>query len=254
MIAPALMLLLHFGSPAQGGLTQHDLSTVVAAPPPGAAAPLGTTFVNDQGAHLTLGAAMGGRPTVLVFADYTCTYLCGPGLVLAAAALDRTGLKPDRDYSFVVVGINPRDGPAQARAMRAQRLGPGAGAAAQLLSEGRADRVAAALGYRYVYDARLGQYAHETTIYVLAPNGRVARMLPQFALTSASLSQALLHADQPPTRPLPAPLRFICYCLQPLTGAYDKPATLALRAGGVGFLAAAGLAGLALRRRRGRRP
>lgn len=252
MKALALILLLA-ATPPQGGLTQHDLASVGAAPAAGARAPLSLAFVDEQGARLTLGQAIGGRPTALVFADYTCTYLCGPGLVLTAAALDATALKPDRDYSFVVVGINPRDGPAQARAMRAQRLKPGAGAAAKLLSEGRADLAAAALGYRYLYDARLGQYAHDTSVYILAPDGRVAKVLPQFDLTPAALTKALRHAADPPAGPLAAPLRIICYCLQPLVGAYDQPAVLALRAGGLAFLLALAGAGFFFLRRRERR-
>lgn len=250
-----LSLVLALSHPTSGALTQHDLSTVGAAPAPGAALPLSLSFRNEAGAPVTLQEAMGGRPTLLVFADYTCKYLCGPGLVLTAMALDHTTLKPGRDYSFVVVGINPRDGPAQARAMRAARLHPGAGAAAQLLSDGPADRAAAALGYRYLYDPAQDQYAHDTSVYVLRRTGEVGALLPQFALTSAALSRAIAaaRAPDPPAAAWPAPLRFICYCLQPLTGAFDDPVVLALRIGGVGFVAAAAAAGFIWLRARERR-
>ncbi|MGH6957564.1 MAG: hypothetical protein ACREEW_12945 [Caulobacteraceae bacterium] len=252
-LALVLTLVLALAQPVQGSLTRHDLSGVGANPTPGARAPLSVRFVEDDGRPVTLGGAMGGRPTALVFADYTCTYLCGPGLVLAGAALDATHLRPGRDYSFVVVGINPRDGPASAKTMAAKELRPGAGSVAQLLSEGRADLVAAALGYRYVYDPQLRQYAHDTSIYVLAPDGRVTSVLPEFDLKPATVTAALRAAAKGRAADvLSEPLRIICYCLQPLVGAYDKPAVIALRVAGLGFLglAVAGLLTLVLRRRR----
>jgi protein SCO1/2 len=249
MKALALALLFQAAALPAGGLTQHDLAAVRADPAPGARAPLDLSFVDDEGMRRTLGQALGARPGLLVFADYTCSYLCGPGLVLTAEALDATRLRPGRDYRLVVVGINPRDGPAEARAMRRQRLKPGAGAAAELLSQGPADVVAGALGYRYVYDAKLGQYAHDTSVYVLGADGRVARVLPEFALTPAALTSAIAHADDPPSGVLPATLRILCYCLQPLVGAYDQPAMFALRTAGVVFIAALAGGAFALRRR-----
>jgi hypothetical protein len=82
----------------------------------------------------------------------------------------------------------------------------------------------------------------------------VRRLLPEFALTPTALAAAIKQAGRPPSpAPLPAPLRFICYCLQPLIGAYDHPAVLALRVGGVGMLVALGLGVFTLRRRRERR-
>jgi protein SCO1/2 len=249
MKALALAVSLWTSAPGVGDLTQHDLASVGATPAAGARAPLSLAFVDERGRRTTLGQALAARPALLVFADYTCAYLCGPGLVLTAEALDRTSLRPGRDYSFVVVGINPRDGPVEASAMRRQRLRAGAGEAAELLSGGRADLVAAALGYRYVYDARLGQYAHDTSVYVLGSRGQVARVLPEFALTPAALTLAVAHADDPPSATLPAPLRILCYCLQPLLGAYDQPAMFALRAAGVVFIAALAGGALALRRR-----
>ncbi|HEX3889085.1 hypothetical protein [Phenylobacterium sp.] len=244
------------GCAPRTALTQNDLDNVSAAPRPGARAPLNLRFTDQRGQPLTLGQAMSNKPTVLVFADYTCRYLCGPALVLTAAALDKTPLQPGRDYSFVVVGIDPKDGPVQARAMQISRLGfAGAGGAVRLLSNGPAPIAAAALGYRYLYDARLGQYAHDTSIYILAADGTVRRLLPEFGLTPAALTGAIEQARAPPTAaPLSAPLRFICYCLQPLIGAYDKPTVLALRAGGVGVVVALGLGMFALGRRRERRP
>jgi protein SCO1/2 len=257
LTAALALAIIHLGGCApRTAFTKGDLDTVSAAPRPGAKAPLDLPFTDQTGKPVTLGEALAHRPTVLVFADYTCRYLCGPALVLTAAALDKTTLRPDRDYSFVVVGINPADGPDQARAMRASRLrSSGAGAAARLLSNGPTRVAAAALGYRYLYDTRLGQYAHDTSIYILGADGSVRRLLPEFALTPAALTSAIEQARNPlpVAPPISAPLRFICYCLQPLIGAYDQPTVLALRLGGVATLGVLGFGVFSLRRRRERR-
>ncbi len=56
-------------------------------------------------------------PTVLLFADYSCKHICGPGITLTAGALHDAGLVPGRDYRMVVIGLDG-DGPAVARQLR----------------------------------------------------------------------------------------------------------------------------------------
>ena len=70
----------------------------------------------------TLGDALGGRPSVLIFADYTCRTLCGPILEFAVNGLEHSGLKPGTDYRLVVIGLDPKDGLAEARSMRSAHL------------------------------------------------------------------------------------------------------------------------------------
>ena len=52
-------------------------------------------------------------PTVLLFADYSCRHICGPGITLTAGALHDAGLTPGRDYRMIVIGLD-QDGPALA--------------------------------------------------------------------------------------------------------------------------------------------
>ena len=60
------------------GFTQAQLGAVYADAKPNAQLPLGQGFVDETGKKTTLRAAIGNRPAVVVFADYTCTTLCGP--------------------------------------------------------------------------------------------------------------------------------------------------------------------------------
>ncbi|MBV8684687.1 MAG: hypothetical protein JO111_17570, partial [Caulobacteraceae bacterium] len=109
---------------ARAALTQAQESRVGIDPPPGAAAPQALAFEDGQGRPMTLGAALGGKPAILIFADYRCSDLCGPALVLTRAGLEKSGLTPGRDYRLVVVGLNPAETIADARAMEQREIAP----------------------------------------------------------------------------------------------------------------------------------
>jgi protein SCO1/2 len=234
-------------------LTAHELAGVDAAPRVGSRLPLEAGFRDDAGRPETLGQALGGTPAILVFADYRCSSLCGPGLVLTALALDQTGLRPDRDYRFVVVGLDALDPPAVAASLRRARLSSPSGRAAILLGGGRPDLIARAAGYRYLFDAKLGQYVHDTVVYAVDPQGRVRGALSEFTLDPRELRSALANT---PARSALAfdQIRLICHGLAADFGRWDGPALAGVRLGGLALLAllAAGLAAAVARRRRAR--
>lgn len=246
--ALALAAAAVLAGPVQA-LTAHELSTVGARPRIGARLPLDTAFRDDAGRPTTLGRALGGEPAVLVFADYRCRSLCGPGLVLTALALDQTGLRPGRDYRFVVVGLDAADPPQLAASLRRARLQSPAGRAAILLGGGRADRVADAAGYRYLFDPALGQYAHDTVVFALDPQGRVRTGLSEFTLESSSLRAAL--TGTPTAGSMFEQVRQVCHGIAADVGKWNAPVSDGLRTVAAVFLLlmGAGLAGaLAWRR------
>jgi protein SCO1/2 len=192
VVMAALALLLGFAAEAQAGLNHADLQTIAAAPPPNATLPLALSFRDDAGHPRKLVDALGGKPAVLIFADYTCHTLCGPILDFTAAALRQSGLRPGTDFRLIVIGIDPRDGIATAREMRNARIGsenPIAPAAVFLTGDEAAIRtVTAALGYGYTYDAAHDQYAHPAAAYVLDARGVVARVLSGLGLSGTDMS------------------------------------------------------------------
>lgn len=248
--ALALLLLVAAGQPA-AALTEHALATVGAAPRIGAQLPLGLNFHDDTGRPLTLGQALGGKPTILVFADYRCTSLCGPGLVLTSLALDQAGLKTSA-YRYVVMGLDQTDPPAVAAAVRRTRLNSPAGRQAILLTQGPADQVARAAGYRYLFDPKVGQYVHDTVIYALGPGGRVRAALSEFTLSPAEI-RAVLSKAPPPQLPLLSQIRLLCHGLIADTGRWNGQVLTGLRLGGVAILLLFGLGGAVAFTRRRRR-
>ena len=239
-LAAALILLLLTVRPASA-LTERALAAVGATPRIGAQLPLGLGFRDDFGRVTTLGQALGGKPAILVFADYRCTSLCGPGLVLTSLALDQAGLKPGRDYRYVVIGLNQADPPAVAAGVRRARLNSPAGRYAILLGSGPADEVARAAGFRYLFDPKVGQYVHDTVVYAVASDGRVRAALSEFTLSPAELRAALSRAP-PPRLTLLSQIRLLCHGLVADAGRWNAPVTAGLRIGGLAVLLAFGLA------------
>jgi protein SCO1/2 len=238
-LAAAFALLLLAAGPASA-LTEAALSSVDAEPRIGAQLPLGLGFRDESGRPITLGQALGAKPAILVFADFRCTSLCGPGLVLTSLALDQAGLKPGRDYRYVVMGLDQADPAAVAAAVRRTRLNSPAGRYAILLGRGPVDQVARAAGYRYLFDAKVGQYVHDTVVYAVGPDGRVRGALSEFTLSPAELRAALSSAP-PPKISLLSRIRLLCHGLVADAGRWNAPVLLGLRVGGSAILLLFGL-------------
>ena len=80
-------------------------------------------FVTDDAGHRRELHELISRPTVLVFADYTCQTLCGPIVAFVATALERTGLRAGEQFQLIVVGLDPKDSASDAARMRRDHLG-----------------------------------------------------------------------------------------------------------------------------------
>ena len=244
MIRWALPLLLG-ALPTEAQLAPDVLARAKAAPPSGTQLPAQLTFRDARdGSARRLDDVARGRPTVLVFADFTCRHVCGPGLSLASAALRRTGLAAG-SYALVVVGLDPRDDAASARATLS-RVGSVPNA---VVLSGSAAAVTAAtrrLGYGYAYDAATDQFAHDASLYVFGADGKLVSLLPELGITSLTLTAALTGRPEPDG--VFARVARLCYGFAAAHGRYGQAVVT-----GVQLLSAALLIGAGawfLRRRR----
>lgn len=240
-LVPALLI----ATPASAQLSPAQLLGVGVTPPPSARLP-GGRYIDQSGRAMTL--RPGRVPTLLLFADYTCAHLCGPGVTLTAGALQDAGLVIDRDYRLVVIGLD-QDGPAKARAFAAAdlRAMPQIRDRAALLT-GDVTTVAAAeqsLGYHAVHDPATDQFAHDAASFLFTPDGRLSRILPEVGATPRMLSGAVAGAGRGvvATTTASAPASFIglCYGFAAAHGLYGGAVVLALR-----LLAVLTLGGIAL--------
>jgi protein SCO1/2 len=249
VIARALAIVaLAAASPASAALSPDQLAHAVARPAAGAVLPAALRFHDAQGRTVTLGEIAAARPLVVIFADYTCAHICAPGLRLTQYALAQTGLTAGSAYHVAVIGLDPEDGAAEARAM-GEKMAIDARvtrATTLLLGDRRATPAAAkALSYGYVYDADSDQFAHDASVYVFGGDGRLRALLPEMALTPDAIKAALAGA------PLPGfaeRVAHLCYGLAAAHGPYGRAIVVTMQA--LSALLLAALAVFLFRRRR----
>jgi protein SCO1 len=226
-------MLMFTATWAQAGLTVATLDELAFAPPADARLPMQSQWQNEQGSNVRLGEAMGDHPALIIFADFTCRTLCGPILTLAVDALAQSRLLPGTDYRLIVLGLDANDGPAEARKMQREQIPePAIASASVFLSadETTIRNTAAAVGYRFAYDAERDQFAHPAAVLVAAADGRITRMLSGLAMTPDDLRLALVEAGEGQVGNLGDRLRLLCYGFDPAVGAYTPVIYRALAA------------------------
>lgn len=220
--------------------------------PADAAVPLAAIVSDDNSRPRALRELI-SRPTVLVFADYTCTTLCGPIVAFVAGALEQSGLDAGQ-YRLVVVGLDPKDKTADAAQMRREHLGDDAAlnAASTFVTADLAttQSLTKALGYRYAYDAEHDQFIHPAAAYVLRADGHVARVLTGIGLSGPDMRLALVEASSGTVGTVRDQIRLLCSGFDPAHGAYNLMISRILAAsalttivalgGGIGILALMG--------------
>ena len=228
LILAALLLLLAT-APAEAGLTRAQLNTVSASPPPGAHLDPALTARDATGKLRSIRSLLAGRTGFVTFVDYTCNTLCGTDLALLSIGIQNAHLAPSQ-YRIVVMGIDPRDSAKAALAMERKEIP----AALQpnttlLLPDSKVVRRAtAALGFHYVYDAAIDQFAHPAVIYAIAPDGELRAVLSPLTLTPDALRAAM---SAQPTSGLFARIVHLCYAYDPATGIYTPRIDALLKIG-----------------------
>lgn len=209
--------------------------------------PLDLPFVDENGRDVVLRDYFGARLVVLVLAYYNCPMLCSLVLNGAVAALQTLSFDAGRDFEFVVVSFDPGDTPALALDKKSSylpRYGRPRGEAGFHFLTGRESSIKAltdAVGFRYAYDAAIGQFAHPSLITVLTPEGKVSRYLFGIDFPGYDLRLALVEAAGGRIgTPVDQALLF-CYHYDPATGKYGLAILDLVRLGGILTLAAVGV-------------
>lgn len=208
---------------AHAGLTRVEISRARFAPNAGVALPTGIALRETNGAERTLGALLGGKPALIMFADYTCTTLCGVALGALADALQLLPFRPETDYRVLIVGFNPDDGPEQAAAYREARVGGTAFARHAHFLSGDPQPIAElmqAVGLQVSFDTEHRQFAHPLGVLLIDPKGRIVRTLDPLALTPFDVRLALADTDRVHLATAADHLALLCYGWDAATGIY----------------------------------
>lgn len=223
----------------------------------GARLPLQLPFLTSQGAGVQLKELLRGRPTLLVAGYYHCASLCGVSRAGIAQAVARSGLQPGRDFNVVLFSIDPRDNAATALATqrRDAQTFPGARVSDWFYLTGAQSSsaaLAAALGFRYVFDAHSGQFNHPAGIVLLTPRGDIAQYLFGVQFAPQTLRLALVAASNGGIGNAADRLLLLCSDYDAATGRYSAlvERLLAVFSISGALLLGAGIVLLRLRERR----
>jgi protein SCO1/2 len=201
--------------------------------------PLDLEFVDENGRQVRLGDYFGRRPVILALVYYECPMLCTQVLNGLVTALGVMNFEPGREFDVVAVSFNPKEGPglaAQKKASYLERYGrPHTAGGWHFLtgSDSSIQRLTEAMGFRYAYDEKLGQYAHGAGIEVLTPRGVIAKYYYGIEYSARDIRFGLIQASEEGIgTPIDDVLLF-CYHYDPATGRYGATVLGLVRLGGI---------------------
>jgi protein SCO1/2 len=233
-----------------------DIGSLSFQPHPGARLPLNVKLVDAGGSSIALETYFTKAPVVLVLDYLRCTSLCGVTLRNLVDTLNRTPLKPGRDYQLVAISIDPRDRPSDAAAASEKyaallnRDGARGGLHFLTGAPGAVHEIASAAGFPYRYDQLLDAYIHPAGFVVVAPDGIISRYVEDFATSPEEMVAAFADAEQDKSQGPLRRLLLLCHIQGAPPGKWTIPVIAALMAGNI----AAGVGALAIfaaiRRRR----
>jgi protein SCO1/2 len=206
----------------------------------GDALPRDAEFRDSDGKAVKLGDYFDGkRPTVFVFAYHTCPMLCSLVLDATVKALNDVQWTVGQEFDVVSVSIDPKDTPESATRKRAQVVesyprarGSTAGWHFLVGDDANIRKVTDAVGFQYRYDARQKQYAHPAAIYLLTPDGRLARYLYGIQFEPGDVRLGLLEATEGRSISTTEKLILYCYHYDPQGKHYSLVAMNVMRVGG----------------------
>ena len=274
LVLPVLLMVCGFGVLRASAQPSGPLMV----PPPGKAAaeripllkdvdiiqklgqriPLDTPFVDENGTDVRLGDYFGKRPVVLALVYYECPMLCTQVLNGVFSTMEAMPFTTGNEFDLLVISFDPGETPALAltkkNAYFERYRRPGSDRGMHFLT-GRPEaikRITDAVGFKYVYDPAIDQFAHPAVLTVLTTNGDVSRYLYGIEFAPRDLRLALVEAGQGHVGSAVDQVLLYCYHYDPETGKYGFVIMKVVRLGGILTVVVLGL--FIVRNVRGRRP
>ena len=193
------------GQDGQGALPNRLTGAVGITEFLGDQVPTDLTFLDEQGQEVSLATLLDGeRPLMVAFVYHSCPMLCSLVLDATADAIAETDLTLGEDYEVLAVSIDPRDTPARADSAKARFANLAAFGDLDAFHfwtvgeehEASVQALADAVGFRYAWDARTGEYAHNAANVLLSPTGKVTRYLYGIDFDPTTVKLGLLEASE----------------------------------------------------------
>jgi protein SCO1/2 len=222
--------------------------------------PLDAVFRDETGHEVKLGDYFGEQPVVVALVYYRCPMLCTQVLNGFLKSSQAVPLEIGRDYQVVTVSFDPRETPElaaekKASYARAYRRDGGAQGWHFLTGDRQSiDRLTDAVGFRYRFDPKSGQFAHASGIALATPGGRISRYFYGIEYSPDDLRLGLVESSSGRIGSLVDQVLLLCFHYDPLTGKYGLVIAGVLRMAGVLTVISLGIFLVVMYRRERNRP
>jgi protein SCO1/2 len=184
-------------------------------------------FRDERGQVVHLGDFFGKKPIILTPVYYECPMLCSMQLNGLVRALRVMPFAAGKEFEIVTFSIDPGETPELAASKKQHYVRdygkPTAEAGWHFLAgeEESIRRLTELIGFRYMYDAPIDQWAHASAIVVLTPDGRVSQYFYGIEHDPGDLKYSLIEASGGKIGSLIDHALLFCYRYNPATGKYS---------------------------------
>ncbi len=208
--------------------------------------PLNLTFRDESGREVQLKQYFGKKPILLTLVYYECPSICGLVLQGLLKSLRVIKYTPGEQFEIVTVSIDPKETPELAAAKKQNflkeygRLDAAPGWHFLTGEETQIRQLADAVGFRYQYDPKSGQYAHAAGIMLLTPEGKISRYFYGVEYSPRDLRLGIMDASKGKIGSPVEKVILFCYQYDPTTGKYSLAILRVIQLGAVVTLLALG--------------
>ena len=201
--------------------------------------PLDAVFKDEQGREVRLAEFFKGKPVVLALVYYSCPMLCNQVLNGMLSSVRQVSFNAGEDFQIVAISFDSRETPQLATAKKQtyvkayNRAGADAGWHFLTGDDANIKRVTDAAGFRYKWDDKTSQFAHASGIFVLTPEGKLARYFYGIEYPPRDVRLGLVEASQNHIGTPVDTLMLYCYHYDPATGKYGAVVMNIMKVAGV---------------------
>lgn len=209
--------------------------------------PLDLPFKDHTGKDVVLGDFFKDKPVVLVPVYFECPMLCNLSMAGLVKSLKVLNFQAGVEYKVLMYSIDPKETPQLAAEKRKAYMKryhrPGTEDGWNFITGGQ-ESVAAlseAIGFRYVYDQTIKQYAHAAGVIVVTPKGKLSRYLYGIDYAPKDLKLGIVEASDGRIADPVSQLLLLCFHYDPTAGKYTMTVMTIVRGAGIVTLLAMGM-------------
>lgn len=202
--------------------------------------PLGLPFKDEAGKDVQLEDYFHSkRPVLLALVYYDCPMLCNQVLNGMTSALTALKFTAGNEFDVVAVSFDERETPELAAAKRKTYLDrykrPEAAKGFHFLtgSKDSIAKITEAVGFRFKWDEKSNQFAHNSALILLTPEGRVAQYYYGIEYSPKDMRLGIIEASREKIGAVTDKLLLYCFHYDPISGKYGAAVMRLVRAGAV---------------------